>query len=232
MIGTLDALFAATVLFVGGHFLLSNATLRQPLNKWLGAQGFLVIYVLAVSGALLWLIMAYDAAPVRHVWAPPPETNWIPIVILPFASILAVAGLTTRSPTLVGGEQARSGLDDPVPGILRITRHPFLCGAALWAGAHLACNGDLASIIVFTGILILSIGGMWHIDQKRAQRLGAVWGPIALTTSCVPFAAILSGRTCMDWVGIGIVRPLAGLALYAALFYLHPWLFGVMILPS
>ncbi len=231
MLLSLDALFAATVLFVGGHFLLSSEPLRRPLTKWLGAQGFVTVYSLAVTGALLWMGLAYSAAPVLTVWTPPPELTWIPLVVLPFAGILVVAAFTTPSPTLVGGERFGSSLDDPAPGILRVTRHPFLWGTALWAGAHLLVNGDLASITVFGGILVLCLGGMRHIDQKREASMGAQWGPVKLTTSAVPFAALIAGRTRMDWAGLGWWRPLAGLLLYVVLLGAHPWLIGVTALP-
>ena len=52
-----------------------------------------------------------------------------------------------------------------------------------------------------------------------------------LTTSLVPFAAILSGRSKLDWRGIGWWRPLLGLVLYAALLHLHLLAFGVSPLP-
>ncbi len=232
MLGSLDALFAATVLFVGGHFLLSSEPIRAPLHKWLGAQGFLVVYSLAVTGPLLWMAAAYAEAPFRPLWTPPPALRWVPAVLMPLASILVVAGVTTRSPTMVGGDRHGSGPEDPAPGILRITRHPFLWGTTLWAVGHLAVNGDGASILLFGGILVLSLGGMWHIDQKRERSLGAAWGPIALTTSRVPFQAIVAGRTKFDWKGIGPARVVVGLAIYAILLQLHPWLFGVPALPG
>ncbi len=233
MFGTLDALFAATVLFVGGHFLLSSQVIRDPAVKFLGAQGFTTVYSLAMTGALLWLVAAYGAAPAIPVWYPPIELYWIPTVLNAIAAILVVAGVTTRSPTMVGGDKraAELGPEDPAPGILRITRHPFLWGAALWAVSHLAVNGDAASIVVFGGMLILSLGGMWHIDIKRQHQMGAGWGPIQLTTSLVPFAAIAAGRTKMDWKGLGLWRPLLGLAVYLVVMQLHPWLVGVSALP-
>lgn len=227
MLGSLNALLAATVVFVGGHFLLSSQPLRDPAVKWLGPQGFVTVYSLAATGALLWMAAAYAEAPVLPVWTPPPVLGWVPVVLMPFAAILVVASLTTRSPTLVGGEKYGAGPADPAPGILRITRHPFLWGASLWAVGHLAVNGDAASIILFGGILVLSVGGMRHIDQRRERSLGAAWGPIVLTTSVVPFQALLARRTRFDWKGIGVWRPIAGLALYAALLHLHPLLFGV-----
>jgi len=231
MLSSLNAVFAATVLFVGSHFLLSSEPLRRPLVKGLGAQGFVTVYSLTATGALLWMSLAYRTAAVLTVWTPPPELRWIPLVLLPLSGILVVAAFTTRSPTMPGGERFGSSLDDPAPGILRITRHPFLWGVALWAASHLLVNGDLASITVFGGLLVLCLGGMRHIDMKREASMGAAWGPVKLTTSVVPFAAIIAGRTRMDWMGIGWWRPLAGIALYLVLLYGHPWLVGVRALP-
>ena len=232
MFGSLDALFAATVLFVGGQFALSSPPLREAAVKWLGQQGFTTVYSLAVTGAFLWMVLAYSAAPFQSVWRPPFWLYWVPVVVNPVAFVLVFAGVTTRSPTMVGGDKRSAlGPEDPAPGILRVTRHPFLWGTALWSLSHLAVNGDAASIVLFAGILVLSLGGMWHIDQRRMRSMGAAWGPIQLTTSAVPFAAMLSGRTRMDWKGLGLWRPVGGLALYAAIMHLHPWLIGVSALP-
>jgi uncharacterized membrane protein len=232
MNGTLNALFVATLAFVGGHFVLSSAPVRQPLVRMLGQTGFLPVYSLAVTAAFVWMLAAWRAAPLVPLWDPPPFFAWIPFVLMPVATFLAVAGLTTRNPTLVGAERTlAAGLPrSPAPGIISITRHPFLWGAALWAATHLAVRGDLANITLMGGILILSIGGMLHIDRRREEALGAAWGPVKLTTSVVPFAAILTGRTLLDWHGIGWWRLLAAAAVYALLLQSHAWM-GVNPLP-
>ena len=121
---------------------------------------------------------------------------------------------------------------DPVPGILRITRHPMLWAFALWSGTHLLVSGHAASLVMMGGLLVLAVAGMGHIDQRRADSMGADWGPIALTTGVVPFAAILSKRTQFDWPGIGWWRLLLGVIVYLALLYLHPSAFGVSPLPA
>lgn len=234
MIGSLNALLAATVLFVGGHFFLSGAALRRPLAGLLGAQGFRALYALVALAAFAWLLAAYRAAPFEPVWSAPAGLSWLPVVVMPLALLLIVCGLTTANPTMVGGE---ARLNDPAahdltPGIMRVTRHPFLWGTALWAASHLAVNGDAASIILMAGILVLSLGGMVHIDLRREADLGGAWGPVRLITSVLPFAAIATGRTTMDWPGIGWWRPVVALLLYAALLHLHPWLFGVSALPA
>ena len=75
------------------------------------------------------------------------------------------------------------------------------------------------------------VRGGAHIDQRREASLGAAWGPMKLTTSVVPFAAVLAGRTAVDWRGIGWWRPLLGLVVFAALLHLHRGLIGVSPLP-
>ncbi|MDX1711847.1 MAG: NnrU family protein [Rhodovibrionaceae bacterium] len=230
--GNLNALFAAVVLFVGGHFLLSSLPLRVPIEKALGAKGFRALYSLIAGAALVWSAVAYGDAPFVPVWDPPVFLRWVAAIVMPFAFILAVCGLTTRSPTAVGGEEYASNTpEDPAPGILKITRHPFLWGTGIWAVAHLLVNGDAASMILMGGIAILSFGGMAHIDQRRAARLGGAWGPIQLTTSILPFHAVATGRTHMDWKGIGWLRPAAGILAYAVFMHAHVWLFGVSPLP-
>jgi uncharacterized membrane protein len=231
MTGSLDALIAATAAFVLGHFLLSSQQVRTPLVRALGQNGFLPLYSVVIGAAFIWMLAAYRAAPVYQVWAPDPALGWVPILVMPVAIFLVLAGLTTTNPTLVGAEPriAGGGPARRAPGIISVTRHPFLWGTALWAAAHLAANGTAAAIIVMGGILVLSLGGMAHIDRRREAALGSAWGPIKLTTSVAPFGAILSGRCKLDWAGIGWWRPLGALVLYAALFHAHAWIIGVPV---
>ena len=233
MLETTNGLIAATLAFVGGHFLLSSRPLRPLLNDRFGERGFRLIYSAAMTVSLIWMIAAFRAAPVMPVWQPAPMLAWVPLLVMPFASILLVAGLTSPNPTLVGGERFLDGTPgSPAVGMLSITRHPFLWGTGLWALSHLLANGDLSSIVMMGGIAVLSFAGMHHIDLRRESNLGATWGPMKLTTSVLPFAAVLTGRTKVDWRGIGWWRPALGLVVYAALLHLHSGLIGVSPLPS
>lgn len=226
MLGTIDALFLGMVLFVGGHFALSSRPIRDPLSASIGEQRFLGLYSLLMLAALVWTLMAYGAAPYIPVWEPAPATRWVPNVLMPFAAILLVAGLTTRNPTAVGGETV---MQDPevVKGILTITRHPFLWGVGLWAIGHLATNGDLASMVLFGGIGLLAFAGMPALDAKMQRKVEAAWGPIALTTSILPFRAVAEGRVKLDLAGIGWWRLLGGLTVWAALYGAHPYYAGM-----
>jgi len=227
MTGTLSAVLWAVLAFVGGHFVLSAPPLRDKLIALLGARAFAAIYSLVMILALIWVIAAYRVAPPRIVWDFGPWINWVPIVLMPFALILAVLGLIARSPTAVMGDAFLDSAGAPARGPATISRHPFLCGAALWALSHLIANGDAASIILFGGMALLSIGGMYAIDHKRSLKAGAAWQAFATQTSRFPFAAAWQGRTRVDWKGIGWSRPALGVLLYIVLMMFHDRLFGV-----
>jgi uncharacterized membrane protein len=228
----LNALFAATLLFVGGHFLLSGDPLRSRLVEILGETLFRGFYSLVMLAAFAAMLASYGEAPRTPLWSPPPAFNLVPLLVMPIAAVLLVAALTTPNPTMVGGEKVLDGRPESAAvGILTVTRHPFLWATALWAACHLFVRGDAASIILLVGILVLSLGGMVHIDRRREAALGSDWGPVALTTSRLPFQAVLQGRCKLDLAGIGWARVLGGLALYAALLPAHGWLLGVPLLP-
>ena len=230
MIGTSHGLILAVAVFVGGHFFLSSLAVREPLIKALGANGFRLLYSVMALASLAWTILAFRAAPAVPLWDPGPALRHAPLAIMPIAAILLAAGNSTPNVTAVAGERHAEG-PRPAGGIVTITRHPVLWGIGLWAIAHLLANGDEASAALFGGMAILAFGGMAHIDQRRRATLGAVWGPIALSTSVIPFAAALQGRTRIDWAGIGPWRVLAGLALYGLLILLHGWA-GVPVWPA
>ncbi len=231
MAGSIEILIVAVGCFVGGHFVLSSIGVRTPLIGALGETGFRIVYSLAAVAALTWTIVAYGAAPYEELWQAGPGLLHVPAFLMPFACILVVAGLTTRTVTMVGGESLTRD-PQPASGIATITRHPFLWGVALWAVGHIAANGDVASLVLFGGMALLAFGGMVHIDRRRQATLGADWGPVAITTSIVPFVAALQGRTRIDWHGIGWARLAGGIALAVALPFLHPWLSGKTIVPD
>src|SRR3546814_5803285 len=68
MLESTNALIAATLAFVGGHFLLSSRPLRPWLNERFGERAYRLIYSVAMTVALLWMIAAYGAAPRVPVW--------------------------------------------------------------------------------------------------------------------------------------------------------------------
>ena len=80
-------------------------------------------------------------------------------------------------------------------------------------------------------MLVLALFGTASIAAKRRRVLGDRWSGFAARTSNIPFAAILTGRQKLRLGEIGVIKPIIALAVYAALLFAHPYLFGVPALP-
>ena len=184
MTGTLGSLAAAAVFFIVSHFVLASPSVRPALAQRLGENGFRGVFSLVAIAGLAWLLLAFADAPTVALWPATAAAHLVPLIVMPFAAILLVAGASTRSPTAIGWEAPPAG--DPAPGILKVTRHPILWAIGLWALAHIVANGTAAGLIFFGALAVLAFAGMAAIDHKKSWSLGAAWGPIALTTSVIP----------------------------------------------
>jgi uncharacterized membrane protein len=89
-------------------------------------------------------------------------------------------------------------------------RHPTLVAIKAWALAHILVNGDLGGMILFGSFLAFGV-----YDRIAVKRRGDAGAP--------RLAAFTRG----DAIAIG-----AGAALFALVLVLHPWLFGVAVLPA
>jgi uncharacterized membrane protein len=230
MVHALLSLAIAGIAFCGSHTLLSSTRLRGSLRDQLGEQGFLVVYSLTALATFAWFVVAYAHAPTILLWPRQTWTALVPVLVMPWATILLVAGYTTPNPTAVGMERSARA-DDPAPGILRVTRHPVMWAVGLWALSHLVANGDLCSVWFFGVIAALALGGTALIDRKKRLALGSHWQRLARVTSNLPFAALVAGRTRLRLRDVGILRPAAGLLLYAVLYLAHPIFTGVPVVP-
>ena len=223
-------LLAAALFFVGIHLFVSGTALRDAIVRRTGEQGFLGLFSLASLAGIVWLCWAYSRATPDLVFAEIPALRWLVLVLVFFAFQFVVIGLTTPSPTATGGE---AKLDDETAavGILRITRHPFLWGVALWALAHVIQNGEASALILFGSLLVLALLGPRSIDAKRARKFGDKWERFAAVTSNLPFAAIASGRNELRLGELGWWRPAVATLVFAVFLIAHAWLFGVSPLP-
>ena len=225
--GLLSLAFAGLA-FCGSHILLSSTGLRGSLRDQLGERGFLAVYSLTALVTFAWFLVAYAHAPTIILWERREWTALIPVVVMPFAAILLIAGYTTANPTAVGMERMARA-NDPAPGILRVTRHPVMWAIGLWAISHVIANGDLRSLLFFGAFAVLSLGGTVLIDRKKRLALGSNWSRLAEVTSNLPFAALLTGRTGLRWRDIGLLRIAAGLLLYVVLYRGHAIIAGLPV---
>jgi uncharacterized membrane protein len=231
MAGTFGSLIVSGVVFHGSHIVLSSTRLRGTLRDQLGERGYLALYSVVALATLAWFVTAYIHAPTLVLWPFAPHMAFVPVVVMPFAAILLIAGYSTPNPTAVGMERV-AGEDDTAPGIMRVTRHPIMWAIGLWALSHLPPNGDLASLLFFGSLAALALGGTVLIDRKKRLALGSNWPRLAEVTSNVPFLAILAGRTRLRLHEIGLLRVVAGLLLYAVMLLAHPLYTGhVVVIP-
>ncbi len=223
-------LIAAAAVFLGLHLLIAGTRIRDALTKTIGEGPYLGLFSLASIAAIVWLVMAYNAAQAGSE-NPVLYTPWagirhlaIPVVALAF--LFAVPGLLMPNPTSLKQEDA-AAKEGTVKGVLRITRHPFLWGVAIWAAFHTAATGDQASVIFFGTFVLLSIFGTFSIDAKRRRKMGAAWDAFAAKTSNTPFArgGVRIGEL-FDW------RLAVAAAAFLTVLFSHAHLFGVSPFPN
>jgi uncharacterized membrane protein len=227
-------LVAAAAFFLAIHLLISGTRARGRIVAVTGETPYLALFSLASIGGIVWLCIAYNATagiPNRLYWVAPDWLVHLAPTVMVVAFLFALIGLTTPNPTAVKAE-ALLDKPDPVKGMLRITRHPFLWSVMLWAALHVALNGDRASIVFFGTFLLLAALGTLSIDEKRKRALGEKWQGFSRATSNLPFAAIVAGRNRLALGELGWWRILLGLAAFGAMFYAHLWLFGVSPVPG
>jgi uncharacterized membrane protein len=219
--------------FVLIHVGISATGLRARIVDRIGVGAYRGLFSLASAALLAALIIGIGqmrADPFdplnAPLWTPPDWARWAAYVLVLFGLSLAFAGLFTPGPTLAGFE--KKGLERPEPayGVLRITRHPFLWGVAMWGAGHLLANGERFAVMLFGALAVMAVFGARSIDRKGAALDPDGWAKFAAATSNAPFVAIAQGRNRLAIGEIGW-RGLVGVAIAVAIALFHRQLFGV-----
>jgi uncharacterized membrane protein len=230
----MSMLITAAAIFLAIHLLVSGTRLRDAIAAAIGEGPYLGLFSLASLAILVWLVIAYNHAqrgddPLLYDLGEGVRHLGIPVVALAF--LLGVQGLFLRNPTRVGMSGAATA-GSGIEGVLRITRHPFLWGVAIWSGFHLLANGDEASVILFGTFFVLALLGTISIDAKRQRKLGPAWDAFVNATSNVPFAAVIAGRNRIRFAELFGWRFWVAAVLFVAILFLHHRLFGLSPFPG
>jgi len=221
----MELLAIAALAFLLTHLGISGTPLRGVLVKAMGEGPYQALYSVVAVVTLGLLIYAYGAASHHdYLWQPSQALFSAATALMLVASVLLAMGLLAKNPTTVG---MASAVRQDTAGILRITRHPVQWAFLLWAIAHILANGDVATLILAGTIGLVSGLGMMSIDARRRGTDDPAWQAFYQSTSAIPFAALIGGRTRLslrdlNWVAFGV-----GLVLYAAFYWLHGYIAGV-----
>ncbi|WP_028224289.1 NnrU family protein [Paraburkholderia ferrariae] len=184
------------ILFIGVHSVrIVAAPWRAAQIARFGKAGWRAAFaVLSLLGIAL---IAYGYGLARRepvlVWAPP---FWMAHVT---ALLTAVAFIFIAAAFVPGNH------------FKQILGHPFLCGVALWAFAHLLTNGTLNAIFLFGAFLVWASLDMCS-ERRRDREAGVVYpqGTVARDAGVVAIGLVAWAVFAFWLHGLLIgVRPLA-----------------------
>ncbi|QNE32162.1 MFS transporter [Sphingomonas sp. NBWT7] len=188
----------AVIAFVGTHFLLSHP-LRAPIVRAAGERGFLGTYSLVAFATLIWLALAYRAAPPAAPLWPVGDALWAIGTVAMAAGAILFMGSLVRNPAL---PEARTDTVPEARGVFAITRHPMMWGFAVWGIVHILVYPDPSNIVLSLAIVILALVGAHLQDRKKARLQPDFWAAWQARTSYWPFAAIAAGRARIGKIGM------------------------------
>jgi uncharacterized membrane protein len=157
------------LLWWGAHLFKRLAPARRAA---LGDAGKGLVTVGVLAGVVL-MVIGYRGNTAPDLWYPPAFLTHVNNLLMLFAFYLyAASGMKTR--------------------ITRVIRHPQLTAVKTWAVAHLLVNGDLASVILFGGLLAWAVVEVILINRAEprpalnppaplGKEIGAVVGAVVVT---------------------------------------------------
>lgn len=172
-------LILGVALWTGAHLFKRIAPERRTA---MGDKGKGLVAVLLV-GSIVLMVLGYRATPYIEIW--PNQPAFVHI-----NNLLMVIALYLFSPAPKRGK------------LLAGMRHPQLIGFKVWAVAHLLVNGDVASLILFGGLLAWAVASVIVINRSTPQ-----WSPRE------------GGAITMDGLFIA-----ASVVLLVVIGYIHSWL--------
>jgi uncharacterized membrane protein len=174
-------LILGVALWAGAHFFKRVAPDRRAA---LGEKGKGLVAVLILLSVVL-MIVGYRGAEFIHLWSPPAFLTHVNNLLMVLAFYLYAAS---------GAKTA----------ITRKVRHPQLTAVKTWAIAHLLVNGDLASVILFAGLLAWAVASVILIN--RAQPVWTRPAPVPMrkevTAGVATLVVVVVVMLIHNWLGV------------------------------
>lgn len=174
-------LIIGVALWAGAHLLKRLApSLYVKLGS--GSKGIVALMIVA---SIVLMVVGYRMAPFIPVWTPPSWTVHLNNTLVLFAVYLMSPG--------------------PKKGALFYKmRHPMLAGFKLWAFAHLLVNGDLASIVLFGGLLAWAVANLIAINKQQPDGTPNPKGTLAKDAMFALASVLLFGVIAYAHIWLGV----------------------------
>ncbi|WP_135449187.1 NnrU family protein [Tabrizicola caldifontis] len=143
------------------------------------------VVALGVLAGLVLMVIGYRGVEQIDLWYPPVFLTHVNNLLMLFAVYLyAASGMKTR--------------------ITRVIRHPQLTAVKVWAVAHLLVNGDLASVILFGGILAWAVVEVIVINRAEPRPAPPAPAPVGREIGAVVGAVVVLGAIgwVHNWLGV------------------------------
>ncbi len=158
--------------------------LAPEMRSQMSEQGAKGLVSLASLGGIALMIIGYRGWDAPLIWSPPEFLTSFNNLFMLLAVYLFVASSTK-------------------PALARKIRHLMLGGVKVWAFAHLLVNGDLASIVLFGGLLLWSVASMLLINRAEPewQRPGASSAANEIKTLVLTAVIVIVIGYIHNWLG-------------------------------
>lgn len=178
-------LILGLILWSAGHFFKRVA---PDMRAGMGNAGKGVAALIILAGVVL-MVIGYRAADGAVFWGRHPATVGINnLLMLLSVYMFAASGMKTA--------------------LARKMRHPMLGAVKVWALAHLLVNGDVASFVLFGGLLAWAVVEMIVINRAQPDWTPPAPAPkrkevIAVVASVVLYLVIVAAHYYFGYPAFG-----------------------------
>ncbi len=163
-------LIAGLALWMGAHFFKRLAPEQRAA---MGEKGRAPVALSILAGVVL-MVIGYRMAEGAFLWGRHPATVGVNnLLMLLSVYLFAVSGAKTA--------------------LARRIRHPQLTAVKTWAVAHLLVNGDLASFVLFGGLLAWAVAEVILINRAEPEWTPPAPAPVKKEISAVVITLVVYG---------------------------------------
>ena len=212
--------------FAASHVGLATPAIRGPLVRRLGPWGFALLFSCVAAVTFGAAVSFYSLHAGEGPAGPGLGRFEVARALLVTAVVLGVVLMTASLAEYEASPFSMRGADVHEPrGLQRVTRHVFFVGTALLGGAHALLATRLTGAIAMGALALLAVFGARHQDRKLLALRGQPYAEYLASTSTLPFAAALAGRTRVVWRELPLGGLILGLVVAVALRAVHAHVF-------